>query len=179
MDLLRIRLNNYDIDATTGHIICSRPTRGGCGETLNPTHPDYPKPRLLRNLCAVIRIESRDSAMVDRLVAAIDEPAALCGRNRHGAVLLFRLADNDNPAMEIPGSRWSNVSTVTAGTTPLKITCGPDGIALVTLDAGAYTWGKNRSPADVVRENLPRYTADIGAAAFEAAHRLASATEAA
>ena len=69
--------------------------------------------RFAHEHCGILRVEiSRDSkdarALVDAVIAAIDEPRALLGCDRRGgAVMLFR-AEKDKDRDLVPGDGWAS-----------------------------------------------------------------------
>lgn len=123
--------------------------------------------------CGVVRIDldtksGRD--LTEKLIAAIDEPAALIGRDRRGgAVMLFRVGEHS----DLPHTADDGISRLIT----------PDG-ELVTitygsvdqmLDVGAWSWVKGRSPLDVRRSDLAVLFADIYQRAVDAAFKLGCA----
>src|ERR1700688_88582 len=84
-----LRINGYSVDAA-GAIECCR----------------EPRDRYAHEHCAVIRLDIGDSKpareFVAKIVAAVDEPGALVGTSRKGALMLFRVI----------GSRYEPVGPV-------------------------------------------------------------------
>jgi hypothetical protein len=126
---LQLRLNGYS--ANDAGIVCTRDAE-----------------RFKHERTGILKIEisgdSKDArAIVDGIVAAIDEPRALVGRNRGGAVMLFRM------------QMWINTSRVELSLRSgeqIAITIGAEGL---TVEPDAFTWAKGRSPLDISRDSLP------------------------
>jgi len=117
----------------------------------------------------VLRIElSRDTkearAVVDAVIAGIDEPRALLGRDRRGGVvMLFRVEQNfGNTTME---AITSEQIALRSGEN-LAISMASEG---ATVDPDAFTWVKNRSPLDISRDALPPLSLEFSKIASEAA----------
>lgn len=146
----QLRLNGYSVN-DAGHIECFRSKERGSN-------------RYAHERCGIVRIDVspgyRDArALVDRLIAAIDEPRALRGTARDGScVLLFRA--------ELVSNETHKLALRATGEL-VAITIGSEG---QTVDVDAYSWLKGRSPADVSRDALPPLFADIGKAAVNAAY---------
>jgi hypothetical protein len=105
--------------------------------------------RYAHERAGILKIEiSRDTrearAIVDAVIAAIDEPRALLGRDkRGGVVMVFRL------------QMWINTSRVELALRSgeqIAITIGAENLA-VELDA--FTWQNSRPPTNVSRDSLP------------------------
>jgi hypothetical protein len=129
---LQLRLNGYSVLPGNSHIGCCRE-----GE------------RYAHERVGILKIElSRDTrearAIVDGIIAAIDEPRSLIGRSRNGsAVMVFRL------------QMWINTSLVELALRSgeqVAITIGAENL---TVELAAFTWQKSRSPLDIPRDSLP------------------------
>jgi hypothetical protein len=127
---LKLRLNGYS--ANNAGIVCTRDAE-----------------RFKHERTGVLKIEiSGDTpkarAIVDGIIAAIDEPRALLGRDRRGGlVMLFRM------------QMWINTSLVELALRSgeqINITIGAEGL---TVEPDAFTWAKGRSPLDIPRDSLP------------------------
>ena len=117
----------------------------------------------------ILRIEiSRDTkdarALVDAVIAAIDEPRALLGRDRRGGVvMLFRVEQIFSNAATDAISREE---FALRGGEELVITLASEG---ATVEPDAYTWIKGRSPLDISRDALPPLSQELGDIANDAA----------
>lgn len=118
---------------------------------------------------AIIRIEpDRDSdrlgELVEKLIAAADEPRALIGRDRSGSVVLLFSSEGTYIGTEIHNSQSPFKLALQSGE---RFTIFVDHVG--SLDISAYTWAKGRSPLDVARGSLPRLCAETGVAVVKAA----------
>jgi hypothetical protein len=156
----RLRELGYSADAD-GNLVCHREAAASFN-------------RYLHERCGIIRIDlERDTKpsreLVERLIAAADEPRALIGRSRNGsAVLLFRV-DKHSDIPQTADDGASNLIT-------------RDGVRFAiaygsvdrTLDVSAYSWPKGRSPLDVSRDALAVLFCDIGQAVVDEAYKSAA-----
>jgi hypothetical protein len=144
-----LRLAAYSVTAQ-GHILCHDEKR-----------PD--------ERVAVLRIDG-PREIVDRLLAIVDEPRALLGRNASGAVLLFKFGRDPVPYIQGNARRDGVFEMSTRDGQKFTITCASDG----TIDTSNYTWKNNRSPLEVESFRLPVLTDDIGAAVVRLAFSFAT-----
>ncbi len=149
IDTQKLRLNAYSVTAD-GHIQCSR------GE------------RWSHERCGILQvILSKDTpatrGIVDAIIAELDEPRALTGRDsRGGAVLLFQVAPRN-------GINNKHVEYGLATGAGIEIIFGSENL---TLNPAAFTWAKNRSPFDVERDALPPLRDDHVKTAETVAYKL-------
>jgi hypothetical protein len=154
----QLRSLGYSADAD-GNIVCHREGPRGLWN------------RYLHECTAVIRIDLVDGGskpvreLVERLVSATDEPRSLVARSRNGsAVLLFKV----NEFSDLPVSVGEGVyELVTSDGELLNITCASLG---QTLDVGAWSWAKNRSPYEVSRDSLAVLFKDVAERVVNAAY---------
>jgi hypothetical protein len=140
---LLLRLNGYSAD--DAGIIC-----------------DSGIERFKHERTGILRIViSRDTkaarSLVDAVIAAVDEPRALLGRDRHGVVMLFRVDQHVSDTREAIALRDGEdfvISLTSAGQ---------------TVEPGAFTWAKGRSPLDISRDALPTLLPEFAKIASEAA----------
>jgi hypothetical protein len=157
-----LRRNGYAID-TAGNI---EPCRGG-----QPVPNAYgPKPRWAHTHLAVVSIltseSSQRAALIAAVVAAVEEPGALVGTGKDGAVLVFRITA-DSYAFEARD-----------GCSPQQAThefalAGKPGIFTATADAlafdpAAYVWSNERSPLNTPRWALPPMHPAVSQSALDA-----------
>ena len=124
----------------------------------------------------VLRIDlERDTRpareMIEKLIAAADEPGCLVGRSRDGsAILLFRVISEHS---DLPYAAEGGISKlISRGGELLTVTCASLG---QTVDVDAYSWIKGRDPANVPRDNLAVLFADVGQRVVDAALKLGCA----
>jgi hypothetical protein len=163
-----LRINGYSVTAA-GDIDCVRELEADV--VVNGVHMSGSRrARYAHTHCAVIRLDVGDSKAAKefaaKVVAAIDEPAALVGVGRSGTVLLFRTADkaygvrHDHEAQHefvFDGKQCAFVATAAAGQ---------------FLDVGAFAWRDGRSPLTVARNSLPPLFSDISTRAYKAIDQL-------
>ena len=163
----RLREQGYSV-TSDGAIECYRK---------NPNHDHsraQPDRRYLHERTAVIRLTlARDTRggreVVERIVAAVDEPRALVGRDkRGGAVLLFRLDEQDIRPSVVGNHGGVFELALRESGELLTVSVECDG---ATVDVGAYSW--KRSPLETPRESLAPLFADISTRACSAAFELA------
>jgi hypothetical protein len=110
---------------------------------------------------AVIQINTSDSKLVDAVVATVDEPCALVGISKAGAVLVLRIGDSGY-GFEIGSPPTAAHEFVTSD--------GKAGLFTATayaqpLDVAAYVWRDERSPLNTHVMMLPPMHLDIAQAA--------------
>lgn len=142
----RLRELGYSADAE-GNIVCHREAEANFN-------------RYLHERCGVIRIDiERDTKstreLIERLIAAADEPRALVGRSRDGAVLLFRINEHEDLRHRPDDSS----KLITSDGELFTITYGSID---QTVSVDAYSWPKGRSPLEVPRDSLAMLFDDIG-----------------
>ena len=153
-----LRLAGYS-STPEGHVECYR-----------EGHPD--------ECTGVLKIDiERDTKagreLVDKLIALVDQPRALLGRKRDGSVIM--LFKCDRPYAVEPHIAGENRRTgifelaTRDGDVCFVVTC--KSVDMV-VDISAYTWDKNRSPADFPRASLTLLTADVGERVVEGAFSL-------
>jgi hypothetical protein len=159
----QLRQLGYGVDSD-GNIVCHR-------EVGRSNEHRYDHER-----CGVVRIDlERDTKpardLIEKLIAAIDEPAALTGRDRRGgAVLLFRVISEHS---NLPYTAEGGISKlISRGGELLTVTCASLG---QTVDLDAYSWIKGRSPLDIRQSDLAVLFADIGQRCVDAAFKLGCA----
>jgi len=149
IDTQKLRLNGYSVTAD-GHIQCSR------GE------------RWSHERCGILQvILSKDTpatrALVDAIIAELDEPRALTGRDsRGGAVLLFQVPPRN-------GINNKHVEYGLATGEGIEIIFGSDNL---TVAVDKFTWAKGRSPLEISRDALPPLRAEHVKSAERVAYEL-------
>jgi hypothetical protein len=110
---------------------------------------------------AVIQINTNDSKLVDAVVATVDEPGALVGISKDGAVLVFRIGDSGY-GFEVGSPPAAAHEFVTsdgkAGLFTSTVNAEP-------LDVAAFSWKDGRSPLTVHVMLLPPMHLDVAQAA--------------
>ena len=156
----QLRQLGYGVDSD-GNIVCHREI-----ERSNEHRYDHER-------CGVVRIDlERDTKsgreLIEKLIAAADEPGCLVGRSRDGsAILLFRVISEHS---DLPYTAEGGISKlISRGGELLTVTCASLG---QTVDVGAYSWIKGRDPANVPRDNLAVLFADVGQRVVDAAFKL-------
>jgi hypothetical protein len=167
-----LRLMGYSVSAA-GHIECAK---GATEYSYQKREPG--SLRFEQEHVAVVKIDG-SKEVVEQLVAAADSPRALTGKNRGGAVLVFRREKNQDIKPSDLAYQGRDVFELMHKDTHerLTLTIKSEGM---TLDAGSYSWGK-RSPLDTSRDSLPVLTHDLSElvinAAFAAGSTWASIVE--
>lgn len=151
MDTKQLRLNGYMVD-DRGHLVCHRDDA-----------------RFVQERVALIRIDSTNREIVDKLIEIADSPRALIGRSRSGAVLLFKLEGTHSIVPRVLGDNQGLGVFKLADRVsrePLTIAIRSVG---ESLDVSAYSWPKGRDPLSIRRDSLPALTHDVGGLVMAAA----------
>jgi hypothetical protein len=153
-----LRVQGYGVN-DAGHIECRR----------------EPFSRYSHEHVALIRLNVGDSKAAKdfcgKVIAATDEPGALVGFGRTGAVILFRTNGTQSvEADAMPGraDRTPEHPFIFEGEQAAFIATSDR----QTLDVGAFQWRDNRSPLTVPRANLPPLFSDISRRAYDAVGKL-------
>jgi hypothetical protein len=111
----------------------------------------------------IIRVDTSDAKLIDAVVTALDEPGALVGISKAGAVLVFRIG----------GAYGFEVGTPPQAAHEFVTSDGKAGLFTATAHAqplahDAFTWKDGRSPLTVHVMLLPPMHLDVAQAAFDA-----------
>ena len=125
-------------------------------------------------LVAIVIDVHRDSKnareIIDALIVAADSPRALVGRKRDGsAAILYRC-----PPPAMTDVNTSAEYGTRDGSVRFSIEVASEG---ATVDVGAYSWDKGRSPFEFEHDRLSTFTPDVAALVTEAAKARCTAWE--
>jgi hypothetical protein len=157
-----LRRNSYAID-TAGMI---EPYRRHPSDALVSWDRGLVPSRPLRyrhSHLGIIRIATSDAKLVDAVVTALDEPGALVGISKAGAVLVFRIGD----------AYGFEVGSPPAAAHEFVTSDGKAGLFTATvyaepLDVAAYVWRDERSPLNTHVMMLPPMHLDVAETAWDA-----------
>jgi hypothetical protein len=125
-------------------------------------------PRWAHTHVAVVRLHvgesSQRAALIAAVVAAVDEPGALVGTGKDGAVLVFRIA-GDRYAFE---ARDGYSPPAACHEFVLNEKSGLFATDASPLDVAAFVWKDDRSPLNTPVMLLPPIHVEIAQAAFDA-----------
>lgn len=162
MSTKTLRINGYGVNAA-GSIECVRELDADI--VVNGIHMSGSRRgRYAHEHCAVIRLDVGDSKAAKefaaKVVAAIEEPAALVGVGRSGSVLLFRVG----ASYDVEHAHQAQHPFAFDGKQSAFVAAA----AGQTLDVAAYQWKDGRSPLTVACAALPPLYSDISTRAYEA-----------
>jgi hypothetical protein len=153
-----LRMNGYAV--RDGALLCNRDV-GEYG-------------RYLHELCGAIRfdlsVDTREGrALVESLIATVDEPRCAVGRHRNGsAIVLGRAQQNIIPQMQVtvPDAARKGVFELLIAGIALTITANVDQL----VDVSGWVWGE-RSPLNTPREALGMLRNSHSSAVIDAAFK--------
>jgi hypothetical protein len=160
----QLRLNGYSVNSA-GHIECAKGAPEHSYQSKDPSSLRFEQEHV-----AVIKIDG-PRELAEQLIVAADSPRALTGRGRGGAVLLFRREKGQCIKPSGPTYRGLDVFELMRTDTRERITLTIKSEGM-SIDFGAYSWPKGRSPLEISRDSLPILTFDLSDIAVEAAFKI-------